>query len=46
MEQVGEDAAGNPNITDEQLTAMPCCKYKYRCILARAKAGKGKYTDK
>lgn len=24
---------------------MPDCKYKYQCILARSKAGKGKYTD-
>lgn len=25
---------------------MPDCEYKYKCIVARATAGKGKYVDK
>ena len=45
-EKVGDDHTANADIPDAELEAMPDCQYKYKCILARAKAGKGKYTDK
>ena len=42
-EKVGEDKEQIDPETD--ISNMPDCVYKYKIILARAKAGKGKFTD-